>query len=122
MAWRQTDWHWHISSHVISPGFVAASFRVVQNWVYLHDHDMFPLDSSGCLNYAHYEIFKYSEDDILSLHVYHGTYCGIPATVHYIRKSDFAKVAEFTEGLQYKLCAIHQGIIAHFIWPYDCLH
>ncbi|KAH0975072.1 hypothetical protein GBA52_016971 [Prunus armeniaca] len=62
---------------------------------YLHDQERFPPGSSGCLNFEPYEIFKHNEDDTLPLHVYHETYCGLPATVHYIRKSDFADMQKW---------------------------
>ncbi|CAL9030490.1 unnamed protein product [Prunus brigantina] len=78
-----------ISSHLISLGFAASPFRVVQNRVYLHDLERFSHGSSSCLIYVPYEIFKYSEDDTLPLYVYHRIYCGFLVTVHYIRSSDF---------------------------------
>ncbi|CAB4280235.1 unnamed protein product [Prunus armeniaca] len=62
---------------------------------YLHDQERFPPGSSGCLNFEPYEIFKHSKDDTLPLHVYHETYCGLPATVHYIRKSNFADMQKW---------------------------
>ncbi|KAL6279081.1 hypothetical protein ACE6H2_015962 [Prunus campanulata] len=84
-----------ISNHVISPGFAVSLFRVMHNRVYLHFPKKFPPNISGCLDSAPYEIFDPSEDDTLPQHVYNETYCGLLATVHYIRSSSFVDMEKW---------------------------
>ncbi|XP_021816500.1 uncharacterized protein LOC110758864 isoform X3 [Prunus avium] len=72
----------------ISPNFAAAPFRVGQNRVYLHDQERFCPGSYGGLFATPYVIFKRKEGDTLPRHVYHGTYCGLPVAVHYMKNSD----------------------------------
>ncbi|XP_008246076.1 PREDICTED: uncharacterized protein LOC103344231 [Prunus mume] len=103
-----------ISSQCQCPGFAASTFCVVPNRVKLYDQETFPPGSSGYMDYAPYEIFDRSKDDGLPQNVYQGTYCDLPATVHYFGRTDSLHVQ--------KWCSIQKACNAGYVLSIKALY